>query len=181
MLCVCVCVCVFDTVCVGWCLWVGVGVCDLASLRLLGQCLAECALNCKCRYKQGTSRYKDRCRCKLGKVQMWGIVSMDRRLYLSGHMQILNGIRADTNRGTCMYEQGYMQIQKRILADTSKDTCNINRDKWWILTKQVQRLAHKHIWIHTPKYMQKYIQVRILQHRLELKVFLFVQIRLNAH
>ena len=63
-LCVCVCVCVLI-----WLAWPG----------LRGRCLAKCALNCKCRHKQGTSKYKP------GYVQIQ-----------TGYVQISTGIHSDT-------------------------------------------------------------------------------------
>ena len=90
----------------GWlCVWGGGNFAGLPS-----RCLAECALNCRCRQNQGTSRYepgyaRDTCRTVLV------------------YIQIRTKIRADTDWDTCRYELGYVQKRTGIRADTNWDTC----------------------------------------------------------
>ena len=64
----------------------------------LGQCLAECALNCRYRQKQGTSRYEQ------------------------GYAQD-TVVRADQYWYTFRYGLRYVQIQTGVRADTSWYTC----------------------------------------------------------
>ena len=88
---------------------------NLAGLR--SRCLAECALNCRCRHNQGTSRYEvitNRDTRGLRADPYWYTFRYGLR-----YVQIRIGIRADTNWDTRRYGQRYVQIRTGIRADTN--------------------------------------------------------------
>ena len=99
--------------------------------------LVECALNCRCRHKQGTSRYEpgyalDMCRSIL--------------VYIHTQTQIC----ADTNRDTCRYELRYVQTR----------TANVQLEIW---TKYILNYVHQNVQIRMQKYVHKYVRIPVVR------------------
>ena len=112
----------------GWlciCVWG-----NLAGLR--GRCLAERALNCRCRHKQGTSKYepgyaRDTCRSLL----VYKTIHSD-TVYELRYVQIRTGIRADTNWDTCRYELYLSRYGKNTYRSTYISTYKYVRKNAYI-------------------------------------------------